>query len=75
MGSFAEEVAANLARPGPRCTFTRIDLDREDRADLDRLLADATVPASAISRALIARGFGIKQQTVTRHRQRECSCP
>lgn len=75
MGSFAEEVAANLARPGPRCAFALLTLDQEDRADLDRLVADATVPASAISRALIARGHGIKQQTVTRHRQRECSCP
>lgn len=73
--SFADEVAAVSRRPGPQCSFARLTLPAEDAADLDAVLADATIPASAIAKALQARGVPIKQQTVTRHRQRDCSCP
>lgn len=74
--SFAEEVAAVAAvRPGPRCSFTQLDLDDADARDLEHALADGRVPASAISRVLIARGYPIKPQTVNRHRRRICDCP
>lgn len=68
-------VAAAALRPGPPCSFTKVVLDEDDAADLERLLADRFVPASAISRALIARGYAIKPQTVQRHRKRMCDCP
>lgn len=73
--SFADEVHAAARPPGPRCSFARLDLPPADAADLELVLADATIPASAIAKALQARAIPIKQQTVTRHRQRDCSCP
>lgn len=73
--SFIDDVNAASRPPGPRCSFARLDLPDADAADLEQVLADAAIPASAIAKALQARGHAIKQQTVTRHRQRDCSCP
>lgn len=74
--SFLDEVRDAESRPGPRCSFSQpLALSDADRADLDKVLADVTVRPSAISKALQARGIPIKQQTVARHRRRDCSCP
>jgi hypothetical protein len=65
-----------MSRYRPRCTMGLVveALDDADRADLARLLADRSVPATLISRALIARGFGVKPLTVQRHRRGDCGC-
>lgn len=76
--SLLDEVAAlaRSTRIGPRCTvgLTLDRLDGGDRDDLVRLLADPLVPGSLLSKALLARGHGLKAQTIQRHRRRICDC-
>ena len=51
-------------------------LDKQDAADLEAALADATIQHRAIGKALIARGVRIGQdgKAIARHRKGECSC-
>lgn len=55
-----------------RLSLERIlsELDDEDRADLEELLADEDVEATAIAVVLRRRDFNISDRTIQRYRQR-----
>lgn len=74
--SLTELVAANTRQPGGTCTVatTRSVLDPELATELDTLIADPSVPCSAIARALESLGHRIKQDTLQRHRRGDCAC-
>jgi hypothetical protein len=63
-------------RPGPRCSVRAIldDLDEEDRADLERALADRTYPYSVVSEVLRRRGIEIRAYSLSRHHRGLCGC-
>lgn len=50
-------------------------LGEEDAYDVRQALSMSNVTASAISRALDARGVRIPVYTIRRHRRGECTCP
>lgn len=70
--------AKNLRAPkGPQCTVGRLlaTLTDEQANEVRDAIADPTVPASGLSKALEARGWGrVQAQTIQRHRRRECTC-
>lgn len=61
-----DEIAAHTQRCGRKSTFDTVIavLSPEDAADLRAALADPTVPATRIWRALRARGFELCATTV-----------
>jgi hypothetical protein len=62
------------ARRGPCCTLCQAipALSKADREELLACLADPTMTAAGISRALRAEGIAIGTHTVLRHRKGEC---
>jgi hypothetical protein len=60
---------------GTRCgvAVTLAQMEPDDAAALTEALADHTIDASRISRALRAEGFDVSDQTVRRHRT-GCGC-
>ena len=69
----AHDVSGNRARCSVEAMVAGVTGD--DRADLMDALADHTVPATAIARAMQARGFDVKGGAVARHRRGACACP
>ena len=74
--SLLDEIKNNRPRVGSVCSFQGLfkELSKADRDDLVLALSDLTLSSSAISRALVARGYNIRRDTVQRHRRRECAC-
>lgn len=66
----------SMSRTYPTCSLAavRAALTVADQAELDELLADASVPATHIALALRNRGHAIQGQTLQRHRRGDCSC-
>lgn len=71
--SLLSDVQGEAVKHKP-CKVLGIALADSDRADLDLALADPSITHAAIVRALRARGCAISEQTIRRHRRRECSC-
>lgn len=63
-------------RPRVRCQVTVIldTMSKGDAADLRAALADITVTGAAIERVLGRRGVKLSQNSITRHRRKECTC-
>lgn len=61
--------------PGPRCsTCLVIDtLDAADREALAMAMADPSVTASTIARALQSDGHDVSVASITRHRRKGCA--
>lgn len=61
---------------GPRCSVAVMAdrLDDADAADLAAAIADPTVTASAIWRALAMRGHHLGADAIRRHRNGVCAC-
>ena len=75
--SLLDEARAQTRKPGYACTISGIIEDLGDEAaELDAMLAlpNRDLPTSAISRALRARGFQFREDTLGRHRRGECQC-
>jgi len=62
-------------RPGYRCTICTLldELPAEDAEALREALGDSGIQGSQIARALQSEGHTVAQNTVTRHRRRDCS--
>lgn len=74
---FAEALAADTVRTGPRCTvgIALQTMTGDDLAALKAALADKDrVTGAAIARALTASGTKIGGSGVRRHRAGDCSC-
>lgn len=63
-------------RRGPECrvVLLRARLDKDDLEAFDRVLGDATIPATLIARRLTAAGHMIKDESLARHRRGACAC-
>jgi hypothetical protein len=74
--SLLDEIQAARLGRGTVCSVTslRETLDPTDRAHFDEALADPTVSAAAIARAVNNRGHKIGQYAIGRHRRRDCTC-
>lgn len=75
MSSLLEEAQAFTKRPGTVCGVALLArrLDETEKAELDEAIASET-SASAVSKALEARGFYVNYQTISRHRAGRCVC-
>lgn len=63
-------------RKGEPCGVMRVgeELTAVERAELDDALDDHSILGSQIGEALRKRGFRIQDQTITRHRRKDCAC-
>jgi hypothetical protein len=75
-GLLDEIMALNNNRPGTVCGIAKMQevLEPDDVEALNQAVANPMVKATAIARALKARGYQITDGTVTRHRRKECAC-
>ena len=76
--SLMDEIATlNKPRSQGCCVAEALaGLDKQDAAELDAALGEASIQHRAIAKALIARGFRVGQdgKAISRHRKGECSC-
>lgn len=76
--SFLDDIKAETRRTGfPCCVKKALDaLNTTDAADLRAALADPTIPATNIARALTKRGIVQFKNgdPITRHRRGDCRC-
>lgn len=74
--SLLTEIESSTRKPGTVCAVATIltTLEPADAADLRVALSSATIPASAIGRALRARNFAFRDDVLTRHKRKECQC-
>lgn len=66
--------AARDQRPASKCATCRLlaSLDKDDRAALQEAL-DSDLPATVIARALLAEGYEVRDQSISRHRRKGCA--
>jgi len=71
-----DEVAAERKSKGSACAVAQIRaaLTADDAADLDLVLDNPAVQGASIARALTNRGHRIGQQSIQRHRRKDCNC-
>ena len=74
MGKLADAIKAETRGTGTKCGVKALNLAKDIRADLDAALADTTVTAAAIARALTSLGHQVSRSTIARHRSGECQC-
>lgn len=79
MGLMADiKMEAAKARPKNVCRVhaARELMSKDDQADLDAALADATIPATIINKVLIDQGYDmdVKAEHVQQHRRGACAC-
>lgn len=70
------ELARATQRKGPRCSVAvlREELDNELLHHFDAAMADRKFDGSTIARTLTELGYPIKNHTICRHRNGDCSC-
>lgn len=73
--SLLAEIEAQQSSRGGTCGVSLLRLSDADRADFDGAIANAAIQATAIARALKARGHTIGEDAIQRHRRKACSCP
>lgn len=75
-GLFTDIVSENIRTPNDGCGMVRIlhTMSDQDRADVEKALADPTIAASAIDRALRKNGHQTSGNMVRRHRRGDCAC-
>ena len=59
---------------GPKCTFALLEMDADERANLDAALEMTAITSRMISDALAKKGYTINIGTVRRHRAGDCTC-
>ena len=75
-GLLEEILSFNQGRAGTVCGVKKV-LDSMPEADAKAVLealADPLIKATAIYKALKARGYQITDGTISRHRRKECVC-
>lgn len=73
--SLLDEARALTKRPGSTCGVELLFLHRPDlEAQLREALA-ANIDATAIARALKAKGVDVSADALRRHRSKSCKCP
>ena len=72
----ADIVALNTPRKGPPCTMGIVlqELPEDDIKGLLQALDNPTIKSTAIRRALEGRGYKVNDNTIGRHRRKECLC-
>lgn len=65
---------AGKRKMGRRCMLSRAaaSLSKQDRRELEELLADATISTPAIRLALAQRGAVVSETSLYNHRRRDC---
>ena len=73
---FKDILSENVCAPNQGCGMARLidGMAESDKADLEQALADPTITASAIDRALRKNGFVVSGNMVRRHRRKDCAC-
>jgi GAF domain-containing protein len=77
VGLLGEVQEAQEARKRARvCGLTRVlrELDEGDAADLVAAMDDKKLMHTTIAEVLVARGFEINDQIISRHRRGQCGC-
>lgn len=71
-----DEINDHKKRAGTVCLVQQVitKFPKAEVQELKDVLADETVTAASLARALGARGFKIAQGSISRHRRKECSC-
>jgi hypothetical protein len=71
-----DEVLEYTQRRGDTCRmqFVLAKMGKAEKAELEEVVADASVPSTAIARYLQKQGFDIKEGTILRHRRGACAC-
>ena len=76
--SLLDDIKNEARHTGMQCAVRKAlaALDKRDAADLRKALADLSIPASQIARALVKRGVvELKNgDMITRHRRGDCRC-
>ena len=67
--------AASGRRYGCRVGAILTELDDEDRATLQRVLADQSISIRAVARVLTDSGYVVSETSVNRHREHGARCP
>ena len=65
-----------IGKPPNKCTvhMTMQKLDAETVAELQDILDDPIIPATAISKLAESKGWAMRAPAITRHRRKECQC-
>ena len=74
--SLLEDVEAHVIRHGPKCgvvTFLAT-LEEPFRTEASEAIDNTSVQATALARALKARGLRLSDFIINRHRAGKCSC-
>jgi hypothetical protein len=76
MGSLLADATAMTTKKGGKCSVYVLlqTLEPGLLAELNEAL-DSRVESTALSKALIARGYDIRREPLQRHRRGECACP
>jgi hypothetical protein len=80
MGALLDSAKANMKPHGSLCGVARIreqlagHKDKTLRKDFDAALADSSISAPAIAKALEPFGVKVNHNVIGHHRRRDCSC-
>lgn len=74
--ALATRLAVPVVRRVPRCTIAVLadSMPDEDLAVFGKALADPTMLATDLARALRAEGYDVGESTIRRHRRGDCRC-
>lgn len=70
MGKFLEEIKSSVNGRASVLDQIVADLPKQDATDLQEALADPTISAMQITRALNKRGYKISSSVIYRHREK-----
>lgn len=75
--SLRERALSHTKHAGGVCTveIIRATMSPLQLREFNDLLADVSIPGTALSRALKDEGFDLAAQTINRHRTKDCKCP
>lgn len=76
MADIQMEAAKARARSVCRVRAAHDAMSKDDQADLEAALADATIPATIINKVLMDQGYDmdVKAEHVQQHRRGACAC-
>ena len=72
-----QEAQAVKRHSGKPCGIADVKeaLSKKDAAELDAVLADASIMHTTIAEVLKSRGLRMSDQIVAHHRKGKCACP
>lgn len=73
--SLRDELGKHRFASGRLCTVQAVLEDAgKDRDEIAELLNDKRVTAASLGRLLRSHGYDIRDNSITRHRRKECIC-